>query len=79
MSIWMVQWSSDYSDYSAAFTSREKAIAYVEGTAASLDLYEREFERTADWTGFIAWEFEPEPAYAETEVQTVFCKQYELH
>ena len=41
--VWMVEWTNAYSDLNAAFSTREKAIAYIMKEAERLKWHEHNF------------------------------------
>lgn len=80
--VWMVQWSVDYSDLDACFSTREKAIAYIEHEAGRIGLHNRDFglvceERFKRIDGEPAWGvYEFDPSSDETETQSVSYQYY---
>ena len=80
--IWMVEWSCEYSDYNAAFSTREKAITYIKREAMRMGLYKRDFGMIAECNvGDTIWglyEFLPDPEYNETEMQSVSYQWYPI-
>lgn len=80
--VWMVIWSWEYSDYNAAFSTRDKAIAYIESEATRMGLYKRGFKMIANCNvGDIIYglyDFLPDPEHYETDLQTVFYQWYPI-
>ena len=80
--VWMVEWSCNYSDCNGAFSTRDKAIAYIESEATRMGLRERDFGMVAECEGddpsWGVYEFQPNSAYNETDVQSVSYQWYPI-
>lgn len=76
--IWMVEWSTDYSDCNGAFSTRDKAIAYIESEATRMGLHERDFGMIAECETWGVYEFQPSSEYHETDVKSVSYQWYPI-
>lgn len=80
--VWMVEWTCNYSDCNAAFSTRDKAIGYIRGEAERMGLRRRGFGLVGEDQGndpaWGVYEFQPDPAYAENDVQSVSYQWYPI-
>ena len=80
--IWMVEWSDKYNECNGAFSTRDKAISYIESEATRMGLRKRGFSMIAecmdDDPTWGIYEFQPDPEYHETGKQSVSYQWYPI-
>lgn len=84
--VWMVEWSENYADCNAAFTEKDRAMAYIEAQANRMGLHNRGFNLVEESInkeddGKPSWgvyAFFPDAQCGEKDVQFVQYSRYRL-